>query len=109
MSKESNIIFETETLYVYKMGIGKYEIRENRQTHSIVIGGFDMPDEDYDAKIRAVEYCLGFISIEKTMSGHYLAATIYNNSRVKFMAETEDGAITGIAEKVLEEYNLNKE
>jgi hypothetical protein len=58
ISREDNIIFETPTHYVYKMGVGHYEIRKGvNNTHSIVVGVIDVPDEDEDAKTRAIELC----------------------------------------------------
>jgi hypothetical protein len=61
INPEDNIIFETSTHYVYKMGVGHYEIRKHvsNYTHSIVVGVIDMPDEDQDAKTRAIELCKG--------------------------------------------------
>jgi hypothetical protein len=57
ISREDNIIFETQTHYVYKTGIGRYEIRKHNGTHSLRVGLIDMPDEDDDAKTRAIELC----------------------------------------------------
>jgi len=50
MNREHLIIFETESHYVYKMGVGHYEIRKHNGTHSLVVGEFNIPDEDNDAR-----------------------------------------------------------
>ena len=57
INPEDNIIFETPTHYVYKTGIGCYEIRKHNGTHSIRVGLIDMPDEDEDARARAIGLC----------------------------------------------------
>jgi len=56
---ESNIVYESknEICYVYKMGLGHYEVRKNGVTSSTIIGNFDMPDEPNDSLARAKEMC----------------------------------------------------
>ena len=54
---ESNIVFETDSHYVYKVKSGHYQIRKNNGTHSLIVGEFNMPDEDNDARERAIEFC----------------------------------------------------
>lgn len=54
---ESNIIFETDSYYVYKVKPGIYEVREHKGTHSLVVGRFENEDEDEDTQQRAIEYC----------------------------------------------------
>lgn len=66
-TSEENIVHESpdKGAYVYKLDIGKYEIRVNKTTHSIVIGAFDMPDEDEDAFERAKNICDDYVNVER--------------------------------------------
>ena len=57
IDNEKNIVFETESHYVYRIKFGIYEVREHKFTHSIVIGKFENEDEDEDTKQRAIEFC----------------------------------------------------
>ena len=59
LNHEESIIHETSTHYVFKLSVGHYEVREHSKsfTHSIIVGNFDQPDEDNDARERAIEMC----------------------------------------------------
>lgn len=59
IQSEDKIVHESsdKACYVYKLGQGLYEVRLNGPTHSKIIGRFDMPDEDCEAKERAVSVC----------------------------------------------------
>jgi hypothetical protein len=61
-SPEDRIIFEikSQSHYVYQMGVGHYQVRENKLTHAVIIWDLNNPDEDEDTKQRAIEYCEQF-------------------------------------------------
>ena len=57
MFKENDIVHETKSHWVGKVGVGHYEVLESKATHSVRVATFHFSSKPDYALSRAIAHC----------------------------------------------------